>query len=232
VAEGSAASIAVNVFTSPSEAFRAIKDKPRVWLPLILLLAGVAAVTFIYMNGVDIQWYFERQLGANPRMTEAQAEQAAATVASLPQVGIAASASLAGTAGLVILLLLQALYLKLVGLFTKDGIRYGQWFGLIVWTSLPSLLGYLATLVNLLTNDITLLPQERINPLTFASLIGLGSIGDGTLDQIVMNMGPLTLWSLLLMMLGYRKFTSRSTAAAAAVVLAPTAIIAALAVAL
>ena len=87
MAESSAMTIAVNIFASPREAFAAIREKTRFWLPLMLVLLGVATVTFIYMNRVDIAWFYDQQIRmSNPNLTEAQIEQTVTTVSNMPPV--------------------------------------------------------------------------------------------------------------------------------------------------
>src|SRR5688572_28710434 len=83
MAESSSLALAMNVFTAPSEAFAALKERPRVWLPLLLLIIGYAAVSFTYMNSVDIGWFMENQLAQNPSMTEQQRADAAAAAADV-----------------------------------------------------------------------------------------------------------------------------------------------------
>ena len=73
MAESSSLAIAMNIFTAPSAAFAALKERPRVWLPLLLLLGGYAAVSFMYMNSVDLGWFMDAQLAQNPALTEAAA---------------------------------------------------------------------------------------------------------------------------------------------------------------
>ena len=87
MAESSTLAIAMNIFTAPSAAFTALKERPRVWLPLLLLLGGYAAVNVVYVNSVDMGWFMETQLASNPTMTEAQREQAA-TAAARPFAGL------------------------------------------------------------------------------------------------------------------------------------------------
>ena len=58
--------IAMNLFTAPGAAFAALKAQPTFLVPLLLLIAAAVAATFLYMNGVDILWFFEQEMQQNP----------------------------------------------------------------------------------------------------------------------------------------------------------------------
>ena len=222
MAESSAMTIAVNIFASPREAFAAIREKTRFWLPLMLVLLGVATVTFIYMNRVDIAWFYDQQIRmSNPNLTEAQIEQTVTTVSNMPQSVIAGAAGFTTMLAIAIILLLYAAYLRIISAVLKDGVTYKQWFGLACWASLPGLLSSIATLVNLLTNDVSLMPQMDVNPLSFTNLLGLESAGSGTIDRIVMNMDVTSIWSLVLQVIGYNLWTKKGIPLSAFIATAP-----------
>lgn len=222
MADQSTLTVAVNIFASPNEAFAAIRERTRFWFPLLLILVGLFAVTFIYTNGVDILWSTEQQIRASdPDLTDAQIEQVVAATASIPQTALAVIGAAATVLVVLVIYLLYALYLKIVSAVLKDGILYKQWFGLVAWCSMPALLSSLATLVNLLANDITLMPQTEINPLSFVNLFGLDMESAGTVDQIVANLDITSAWALILTILGYRAWTGKNLALAAFIVTAP-----------
>jgi hypothetical protein len=123
--------------------------------------------------------------------------------------------------GLVIVFALYALYLLAVGTVTKAGIKYSQWFGLCLWCALPVLLGLLATIVFLLTNDVRFMAQEALNPLSFGNLLSIEAEGAPTFQRVLLSLDPTSIWSLVLSILGYQAFTRRSIVHAALVVLAP-----------
>jgi hypothetical protein len=68
------------------------------------------------------------------------------------------------------------------------------------------------------------MPQESVNPLSFANLTGLETADDSA-ARLLASYDPLRIWSLVLMVLCYRTFTARSLAASTGVVLAPTLLI-------
>src|SRR5690606_16674142 len=99
---------AVNVFTSPGEAFAAIKERPSAWLPILLLIAGIAAVTFVYMTSVDLPWFFETQLeaAANADLSAEEREQAAERAASVSPLVYAAIGTVTSSVSFLVVSLL------------------------------------------------------------------------------------------------------------------------------
>ena len=69
------AGVLSNIFTAPQAAFAVIKERPRPWLPLLLIIVSICAVQFTYMQVVDLPWLIDSQLAASDVPT-AQREQA------------------------------------------------------------------------------------------------------------------------------------------------------------
>jgi Yip1-like protein len=226
MADSSSVGVLSNIFTAPSQAFAAIKERPNPWLPLLVLIAGVFIVQFMYMQVVDFPWLIDHQLqqgGGN--MTDAQRAQIVDATTRIPPSVLGAIQGASG--GLVILIIyaLVALYYTGVSFATNDGHKFQQWLALIAWCSLPSVLGYIASLVNLQVVDARFLPAEQLNPLSFGSLLGLNPEGATIVQRILMSLDITVLWSTVLQILGYQAFTQRSITFSAAVVLGPLAVI-------
>jgi hypothetical protein len=134
--------------------------------------------------------------------------------------------------GVIVVMLVQALYLRIVGMFTKDEVRYGQWLGLTAWSSMPSILVAIAVAVFVLTNDVRFVSQTEVNPLSFGSLLGIDSSEAALPMRALMSVSPVNLWSIVLLILGYRILSTRGVVFSSVVVLAPVAFIAAIIVAI
>lgn len=221
----SSGSVLVNIFTAPSAAFAAIKERPSPWLPLLLLLMSTFAVQYAYMQAVDLPWLLDQQMQLNPNLTDAQRGEAIEQTVRVGPSVLGAIQGVAGGAVIVILYALVALYYTGVSFASNDGVKYKQWFALIAWCSLPGLLGLIAALANLAFNDARFMPQEQVNPLSFGSLLAIDSQGATVVERILLSLDITFLWASVLQILGYQAFTSSSIVKAAAVVLAPLAVI-------
>jgi hypothetical protein len=215
-----------NIFTAPSLAFAAIKERPNPWLPMLVLMVGVFLQQFMYMQVVDYPWMMDQQLQQAGNMTE---EQRAQTVDAMTQLSPSVMGTIYGVGGalsVLIIYALIALYYLGVSFATNDKTKYQQWLALIAWCSLPTVLGYIASLVNLQVTDARFLLPTQLNPLSFGSLLGIESQGASTVETILMALDVTVIWTTVLQILGYQAFTQRSFAFATAVVLGPLALIA------
>lgn len=226
MAEQSLISTTINIFASPGEAFAAIRERPRPIFPLILTIVGLAVVVVLYLNRVDLGWYVEQQLrasGAAGQLTEQQIVEAADRAAGSPGF-IAGVGVIAQSLVIVAIYLLFSLYLWILSSIAKHGIRFLQAFGLLCWSALPGLLGFLASIVNLLANDVTFLPRHLVNPLSFGALFGIDAeqaAATGAAGQAMLGLDITFVWSALLLVLGYQAWSKKPLGVAAAIVLAP-----------
>jgi hypothetical protein len=226
MADGSSAAVAANVFTSPNDAFAVIRERPGVFLPVLVLIVGYAAVSFLYMNKVDLPWFMEQQMAAgNPDMSDAQREQAAQQAASLSPNVYGAIGAITTPAFVFLIIFVTALYYTGVSFVTHDGIRLKQWFALVCWCQLPTTLGLLAQIVNLSVGDVRFMLQDEINPISFGNLLSIDRQGATIVQRILLGMDPTALWAVVLSVIGYQAWTKSSLAKAGAVVLGPLAVI-------
>src|SRR5262249_23915020 len=155
----------------------ALKEQPRVLLPVLLLVIGLSAVSSYFVTHVDMGFLVDYQLRANPSLTEAQREQMVAAAVKLPlafYVGIGVIGSILGR---FLILFLVAAYYTIVSSVTRDGVRLKQWFALACWCTLPQVLGLISVLVNIVVNDPRFMPPETINPLAFGNLLSIDPAG-------------------------------------------------------
>lgn len=210
-----------NIFAAPSEAFRALKERPTSLLPLLVLIAGACIVILWYYSSVDIPWLVERSLDQAGAQLPADARrQLLDRIAKTSPYVMGGSAAVASVIVMLLLLLVSSGYLTLVSQVTDDGYRFKSWFSLVCWSSMPYLLSLLATAVNLAANDVSHLPAEQLNPLSFANLLGLHLSG-GTLVRVLQSLDLTSFWALGLMIAGYHRWTGKGLGASAAIVAGP-----------
>lgn len=226
----SALATAVNVFASPGEAFRTIRERPTFLAPWLLICIATAAVNWFYISEVDLGWLIEQQLRAQTfiELTDAQIEDRVNAVADGGRGALIAQGVLGSFLVITLLMLIQAAYLKIVSAFRKDGVRYKQWFSLVAWTSLPVLLTSIATIIFVLTSDVRFVAQTGINPLSFANLLQIDMSEAGTGLSIALGLSPINIWSLILVIFGYRVLADSGLGSSIAVVLGPVILVAAI----
>jgi hypothetical protein len=228
MAATSAVTILTNILVSPSEAFAAIRERPSAWLPLVVIVLGLWLTSYLYLSEVDIGWLIERQMqSAAASMTDEQRAQAVEAQARLPRAALWGFSAVAQAVAISVIFALVALYL--LGASLKTGIKYKQWFAFVAWCAFPVTLGIVAQIANLLVNDARFMPQEALNPLSLANLLGIGYEGRSAAETMLLYLDATTVWSVVLQIFGYQLWTQRSTLTSASIVLGPLAAILAIA---
>ena len=226
MADKSALAVAVDLFTAPNQAFAEIKERPRVWLPLIALIVSYAAVSFAFMTSVDLEWFFDQQLQqSNADLTDLQREEMVRVQTSLGATTLGAIGAVTTPIAIILGLFVAALYFTGVSFVIHDGVKLRQWFAFSAWCFLPIVLGIIASLINILVSDARFMAQDQINPLAFGNLLGIDREGLTGLQRGLLSVDLTTVWATVLCVLGYQAWTKRSTALAVAVVLGPVALI-------
>jgi hypothetical protein len=225
MADSSSVSVLANIFTAPSSAFATLRERPSPWLALLIVLGLYAVVSYVYLQVVDLPWLMDRQISMSGNLTEEQRRQAVDAALQLSPTAYGVIGAVTTPLSILIVFALIALYLTGVSFATNDGVKYGQWFAMISWGTLPIVFGLAATFVNLLVSDARFLPQERLNPLSFGNLFGIDSEGAPTSQAVLLGLDITTLWSVMLWIIGHQVFSQRSLVRSAIVVLAPVAVI-------
>jgi hypothetical protein len=232
MADSSSVSVLVNIFTSPSAAFRALKERPNPWPALLIVLGLTAVVSFMYLQVVDLPWMLDRQLSQGGNLTDAQREQMVEGALRISPTVYGVIGIVSSTLWLLIVLAVIGLYFTAVSFATNDGVKFGQWFAMGAWALMPMVFGLAATFVNLLVSDARFLAPEQLNPLSFANLLGIEMEGASQGQIALLSRDITALWCVLLFVIGYQVFSQRSLVRAATVVLAPIVVIVGIVVAL
>jgi len=209
---------AVNIFTSPSEAFTELQQRPRKLFPLLLILSSLLAVMFWYFSIVDFDWYIDDLLsGAD--LEEEQLEQARQEMTFMPQSMFGLFSAIGAAIATLTTWLLQSGYLSLASALSGDRFRFSHWFSLVLWTSLPSLLSIMGMAVNIALSPNGQLNAYDLDPTTLASL-GMQS-NNAAVQGIFTFINLALIWGVVLTVLGYRQWLQSGWTRALSVVLAP-----------
>ena len=209
-----------NVILAPSPTFARLKDKPRPFIPLLVLILLTLAVSCWYVSSLDFAWFREHMLAAQgPMKPEARAAMAQFLTPKTMMWSSGAGAVL----GTPLICAIVALYYLLAGKVIDAPLGFGKWFGFAVWTSVPRLLTIPLSALQIVTSHGRLAPEDlnmaSLNYLVFhlpvthpwASLVG-------SIDLTMF-------WSIVLAVLGLKTWTGRSTTTCVTVALLPYAII-------
>lgn len=210
--------------TAPTSAFTELRERPRFWFPLLVLVVSTVIVIYWYYSIVDIDWLKETLYGNNPdflKLPEAQRESAMAFVTRTTLLwGSLVAAALA----LPVVLLLTALYYLVAAKVTKLPLGYRHWLAFASWTALPALISTVASAIFLILADSTQLSPSVLQPLSINSLVlhrPIGSPGYSLFEALAI---PAFL-SWALMVIGVHVWSRRSWVFSAVFALLPSVVI-------
>jgi hypothetical protein len=210
----------IDIITAPSAAFARLKEKPAILFPMLLVLLALCSVQVGYILLTDRGFLIDQQMeqieAILPNLTDAQREQMTENSRNQSTTALILSATIGILVVYSLIVALYALYLRFVSKFSFVDIGWKAWFSLSWWTSIPLVFGALASWAVLLSNSNGQVPLVDLNPLNFANLLGLD-----TQNSLLMQVGPLYLWSFALLALGFQNWTKKSLVASALISLAP-----------
>jgi hypothetical protein len=209
-----------NVILAPSPTFARLKDKPRPFIPLLVLILMTLAVSCWYVSSLDFAWFREHMMAAQGPM---KPEARAAMAQFLTPKTMMWSSGAGAVVGTPLICAVVALYYLLAGKVMGTGIGYGKWFGFAVWTSIPRLLTVPLSVLQILTSGGRLAPEDMnmvsLNYLLLHVPMSSPWFGFAT------NLDLTSVWSIALAVLGLKAWTGRSTAACVTVAVLPYALV-------
>ncbi|PCJ50203.1 MAG: hypothetical protein COA74_02970 [Gammaproteobacteria bacterium] len=211
--------IMTNIFTNPQTVFDEIKVKYPVLLPFFTVFILQAALVILMYMSLDYKWFIdeliERASTADTSQEDIENMRKGLEMMSATTTGLIGAVF--ASIFIAVMYAVMSLYLVIVSAITNDGIKFKQWFSLISWCSMPSIIGILAGLVVVLSSSNGQILPESVNPLSLNELFfdmdpakGLGAMMAGT--------SITTLWTFALMVMGYSKWTGKSTAVSAGII--------------
>ncbi len=209
--------LAERIFTAPAEAFRTLPPGYSWAVPFLAVLGlSLAAWVFYYLR-VDIAWLADHQVNLLGKdLTEEEAESARSMLGRGFQLTMAIGTVLVLVPGAYVL---QALYFNAVGALQGDSKGFRQWFSFVSWTSLPTVLVLLAMIAYVAASGDRLATEE-LNLLSVDGLL-LRLPAESPWKVMLSNISIATIWSIALMIVGYRLWVGASLLKSAVIVLAP-----------
>lgn len=216
---------AINILTSPSEAFIEIQQRPTKLFPLGLVLISTTLSLVWYFSIIDFAWYIDDVI-ATQNIPADRVDESREAMLSMSQNTFMLFGILGGTVFTLAYYVLQSGYLALISALTGDGQKFSRWFSLVCWTALPGLLAIAGTIVTILLSPNGQLSAYDLNPLTLKNL-GV-DFGNESLDSLVATLNLTMLWSMGLLTIGYKQWLGSSLIKAIVVVVTPYLVITAI----
>lgn len=215
----------VDIIAAPSRALDEVKNRTRwLWWPLAITLVTIIAVFAFYYTWVDFDWMVDEMIRTTmaPGADPAQAEQMRSFMSPGMQITMTA---IGVTVVTFLIYAVQSGYLHMVNRISGDPeLRYGQWFAFSAWTGFVGVFNALAVLVVILMASTNQVAPDELAPLSVNALLIHAEPGTAwaTWGQ---SLTLVHLWMLVLMTIGFARWTKSSTMKSAIVVVTPWALI-------
>lgn len=210
----------INIIAAPQQAFAQLRDKPTILFPIILLLVVVSVATFTYFQVTDPDLLIDDLLSqAGDDMSDAERADARAGMESMPAGMLKWISTASGSIGMLLFCFAHAGYYYLTSMFNGTKIGYKPWLSFTAWSNIPLLFSSIAGLATLLfsSGHVTIM---ELNPFTLTNMLNIAP-DNKALANTLNNVDLTRLWSVGLMLLGYRLWTQKSWLHCGLVVLLP-----------
>jgi hypothetical protein len=208
-----------SLYVSPTEAFRAIVARPKVLVPLVILVVLVAGFTALWVSKVDPVAFMREQIEQNPRTAEMPAEQKAAIVEQqakfMPYFAVLPVFFVP-----LFYLATAGIYLVIFRFMYGADLTYKQSLAIVVWSFLA--VGLVSTpllvLVLFLKGDWNLDPNTVLQ--ANVSLL-VPATAPKWLVSLASSLDIFSFWTMALLAAGYGVASRRTLGGALAGVMAP-----------
>ncbi|HEY2293300.1 MAG TPA: YIP1 family protein [Thermoanaerobaculia bacterium] len=210
----------IGVLVSPGKTFRSIAERPTWGVALIILLITTTAVGVLANTRIDkndlrqvVQERIEKSRGG--QATPEQVEQGLAMAEKVNSV----TRWLIPLFAVVIYLVVAALFFGAFHFFGGSDIPYGTSFAVTLHSFIPGLIAGLLTLPVILSREHVNLKAAQSGNLLASNLGAFAPESLGTAAKsLLSSLDLFAIWSVVLLVIGYRIAAKVSTATAATVV--------------
>jgi hypothetical protein len=222
VVQSSATPVAtlLSMFVEPGKAYATVKNKSMTLLPLLVVTFGTAILLFWYYQQVDFAWLQDKIL-IGKEMDPAQREAALKMMTKGMMTNMSVIGALLATP---IIVAISALYFLIVAKVTDIDISYGKWFAFVSWSLAPNIVLILLGFIQVALSSHGQLSPSQLNPLSLNQLffhLELNAPWATLLDSI----SATSIWSMGLLVIGFRLWSEKTLAKSIALVVAPYAVL-------
>lgn len=202
------------IFYEPSAAFAALKERPRAWLPLLLLCATTIGLLVWHAQTVDMDWMANN--GFPPDMPAEQRDMALKAMSGSAMLGFGIGGILIGT---LVVYSLYGFYYWLAGKLAGMELSFKSGFALAAWASLPALIGMPLMALQILTSKGQL-AFENADMLSLNYLL-VHAAPHSPWFGLATALKLTDIWVIALSVIGLRAWTGKSTATCTVIALLP-----------
>lgn len=199
----------VDIVAAPGKALDEIKGHTAwLWWPLLISIALACGLFAYYYGWVDFDWLIEETIRQIPAEDRAASADAVRGFMNPNTMMITTLVSIVVVT--FVIYLVEAVYFHLVNKVTTGAaIGFGQWFSFSVWTAFVGIFGSLAAFVVILLADSNQMTAESLQVLSVNNLLLHAEPGEPWF-RWGNSLTLVNLWMLVLMSIGYARWTGAS----------------------
>lgn len=209
----------IALFYEPTRTFTALESRKAAWLTLILLMLSTAALMQWYFSAVDFAWLAD-QIVSTIKNTD-EREKAMAMIK--PNI-LRVSSIVGAVVGFPIILTLLGVYFMLAGKVISKEFTFDSGFALSTWASVPTLLNLPLGAMQILLASNGQLSLSDLNPLSLNTLLFRYDLHH-PMTSLLDSLSVTSIWSAVLLVIGFQVWAKVPRATAIKVVLVPYAFI-------
>lgn len=200
------------LFYEPGKTFAALEQRRAAWVPLIVLMVSSVLLLAWFFGTVDLGWLLDQMLAS----VKDPAQRANAH-GMLSRNGLMASGVAGAMFGLPIMFAVVGVYFMFAGKIVSKEFTFGKGFALAAWASMPGALALpLGAMQMLLASGKQLSPSD-LNPTSLNTLLFHYPMSH-PMTSLLDSVSVLSVWSALLMVIGFQLWAKVSRAKAVMVV--------------
>lgn len=188
------------------------------WIPILLEVLASALLFIVYYRCVNLPWLHEQLLADVPLEHRVKA----ARFLTVNFLMVSAVVSVAVTVPLTTAIL--STYFYVLGKVRNLPEKFGEWFLMVAWAGIVLVLTLPIGLVSVLSSDGGRIRPEEVNPLTLNQLV-LHLDSSSRWHTLAESMNALLLIQIILLGIGYARWTKTSILSGQLVALVPFAAI-------
>lgn len=218
----SASTINVSPFTSlitmlyePARTFAGLEHRRAAWLPVILMMLTTAALMTWYFNVVDFSWLTDQMVATVKEAAQREKMQAMMSKQTMLVTGVGGA-----LIGIPLSISIVALYFMFVGKIYSKEFSFGKGYALVAWSYVPGLLSLPLGAMQIMLSSSGQIGLSDLNPLSLNTLFFHYPMSH-PMASLLDSVSVLSVWTAVLMVIGFQAWAKVPRAAALKVVLIP-----------
>lgn len=208
----------INIITAPQSAFTFLREKRSALFPLLLIIVMTGLVQILYVTNVDPDFLIEQTIEQAQAFINIPEDQLRENLENANPTAQGIQSAIFIAIILPIIYSIFAGYLTFMSKFSGDEIGFKHWFSLTCWTGVVTIFAALASIVVILTSTDGLITQSQLQALSLNNLIFQST---GSFKTMLSSIDLTQIWSLVLLILGFKAWTGKSTLGSTLIVAAP-----------